>query len=254
MALSRHKEKIPGIKRIMGVLSGKGGVGKSFITANLALAMAKMGAKVGILDADIACPSLFRIFDISAKTPPDSNNQIHPVEKYGVKIVSMAGLSATEDEAIVWRGPILSKIIQQLLKESLWGELDVLLIDFPTGTSDSTLTILQQIQVDGAILVTTPQSLATIDVRRAGNMVRMLDVPMLGIVENMRGEIFGEGGGSITAQKLHTSFLGSIPLRKQIVEFCDRGTPAFFHMDELDLIFGKIARSTLEQVFANISV
>jgi len=254
LSLNRNKIKIPGIKRIIGILSGKGGVGKSFITSNLALAMAKIGAKVGVLDADIGCPSILRLYDIEDKHLTNSEKRVMPFEKWGIKIVSMAGLSATEDEPIIWRGPILSKIIQQLIVDSTWGELDVLLIDFPTGTSDSTLTILQQIKVDGVLLVTTPQSLATIDVRRAGNMVKMLEVPILGMIENMRGEVFGEGGGSIAAQKLHIPFKGSIPLRKQIVEFCDRGTPAFFHMEEIDMILGKIARSTLETVFANIAV
>lgn len=239
--------KIPGVKTVIGVLSGKGGVGKTFITGCLAATFAKLGKKTGILDANISCPDIFKIFGIKQKIIPTADNKIIPAEKYGIKIVSMAGLCATEDEPIVWRGPIVSKIIQQLLKETLWGELDVLVIDFPSGTSDAVLTILQSFAVDGVLMVTTPQQLAAIDCRRTINMAIAMKIPILGIAENMRGEVFGEGGAGRVAEIMRIPLLGSIPLRKQIASLCDEGIPPVFHMEELEMIFGKIIRSLDER-------
>jgi ATP-binding protein involved in chromosome partitioning len=165
-----------------------------------------------------------------------------------MKIVSMAGLINSEDEPIVWRGPIISRIIQQFLKETLWGELDVLVIDFPTGTSDAVLTILQNFGVDGVLIVTAPQQLATLDARRCIHLAAAMKIPVLGIVENMRGEVFGEGGGARVAEMMRLPFLGSIPLRKQIVSLSDEGIPPVFHMEELEIIFGKIVRNALEKI------
>lgn len=248
MALPQQTFKLPGVKTVLGVLSGKGGVGKTFVASCLAATFAKLGKKTGILDADISCPDLFKILGIKHKIIPTADNKIIPVEKWGLKVVSMAGLCTTEDEPIVWRGPIVSKIIQQLLKETLWGELDVLVIDFPSGTSDAVLTILQSFAIDAVLMVTSPQQLATLDCRRAVHAVEALKIPILGIVENMRGEVFGEGAGSRVAEMMHIPFLGSIPLRKQIVSLCDEGTPPVFHMEELEMIFGKVARVALEKI------
>ncbi len=248
MSLTLHPTKLPNISCIIGVVSGKGGVGKTFVASNLALTFAKLGNKVGLLDADIACSNIFKVLGIKAKLTPTADNKIIPIEKWGMKIVSMAGLTGSEDEPVVWRGPIISKILQQLLKESIWGELDVLVIDFPTGTGDVALTILQNFAVDGVIIVTTPQELATIDARKAVNMANMLKVPVLGVIENMRGDIFGEGGGSRTAEYARAPLLGSIPLRKQIVGFCDAGMPPLMQMEEVEMLFSRIARAVIEKV------
>ncbi|MEK7524225.1 MAG: Mrp/NBP35 family ATP-binding protein [Patescibacteria group bacterium] len=237
------KFKLPGIKNVIGIMSGKGGVGKTFVTTNLALTLAKSGKKIGILDADISCPNLYKMLGITSKIVPTADNKIIPAEKWGIKAVSMAGLCGSDDEPIAWRGPILSKIIQQLLKESIWGELDCLFIDFPSGTSDAEITILQNFAVDGIMIVTTPQALAMMDARRTINSAAMLKVPLVGIVENMRGDIFGEGGANRLAETYHTSFLASIPLRKAIVSQCDNGQPTVFNSEEIEMIFLRIARA-----------
>ncbi|MBI2638158.1 Mrp/NBP35 family ATP-binding protein [Candidatus Peregrinibacteria bacterium] len=240
--------KLPGVKTIIGVLSGKGGTGKTFVASCLAATLAKLGKKTGILDANISCPDIFKIFGVTQKIVPTADRKIEPAEKYGIKIVSMAGLSSAEDEPIVWRGPIVSKIIQQLLKETLWGELDALIIDFPSGTSDAVLTILQNFAVDGVLIVTTPQELSTLDARRSINMALAMKIPILGIIENMRGEVFGEGGAARVAETMRIPLLGSIPLRKQITALCDAGMPPVFQMEELEMIFGKVARIAMEKI------
>lgn len=231
----------------LGILSGKGGVGKTFITTTLALAGAKIGKRIGLLDADISFPNVFKMLGITAKLTPTADKKIVPIEKWGIKLVSMAGLTASEDEPIMWRGPILSKIIQQLLKESLWGELDVLFIDFPTGTSDAAVTILQHGAVNGIVLVTTPQELALHDTRKTLNMAQVLNVPVIGVIENMRGDIFGEGAPGRFAEMHNIPFLGSIPMRKQIAMLCDNGQPPIFSMPELEMIFSKITRAIFEK-------
>lgn len=240
-----QQQKIPGIKKIIGVLSGKGGVGKTFFATNLALVLAKNGCKTGLLDADICCPTVFKMLGITEKLIPTVDKKIIPIEKWGVKALSMAGLCASDDEPVVWRGPIISKILQQFLKETIWGELDLLVIDLPTGSSDSVLTILQQFAVDGVILVSTPQEMAITGSRRTLNMAALMKTPVLGLVENMRGDVFGEGSVSRIAQMYHTPFLGSIPLRKQIVTFSDQGIPASMQLEEIGMIFNKIARHIL---------
>lgn len=242
-----QKIRLPGISKILAIMSGKGGTGKTFVATNLAVLLAGQGKRIGLLDANISCPDVFRALGITSKITPTADNKIIPAEKFGVKAVSMAGLCATEDEPIVWRGPILSKIIQQLLKETVWGELDMLIIDLPPGTSDASITILQQFEIDYAIVVTTPQMLATVNARRAANAAYMLKIPVLGVVENMRGEIFGEGGGSRIAELLHIPFLGSIPMKKQITAFTDAGKPAVLEMEEFAMLFSRIARAVTEQ-------
>lgn len=240
--------KLPGIKFVIGILSGKGGTGKTFLATNLAALIAKAGSSVGLFDADITCPGAFRALGIKGKLMMTADNKIIPAEKHGIKVVSMAGMCATEDEPIVWRGPITTKILQQMLKESMWGNLDVLIIDFPSGTGDVPLTILQQFEVDGAIIITTPQANATVTAHRTINMVQMLEVPVIGIVENMRGDIFGEGGSHQLADKAGVPLIVSIPLRKPIVSMGDQGIPSVFHSEELASLIGKIARATFEKI------
>lgn len=249
MTLVSQRTKIPGVRTVIGIVSGKGGVGKTFASSSLAVTLAKLGKKVGVLDADINCPDIFSVLGIGDKLKVAEDKKIIPAEKWGIYAVSMAGLTETPDEAIVWRGPILSKIIQQLLKETLWGELDYLIIDFPTGTSDIVLTTLQNFAVDGLLIVTTPQPVSILATQRCLHMASMLQVPVLGLIENMRGEIFGEGGTLRICDRFQTMLLGSIPLRKHIVNFCDAGTPPVLKMEELEMIFGKISR-TLIPVFS----
>lgn len=242
-----QKLKIPGVKKILGVISGKGGVGKTFIASNLAISFAKLGKSTGLFDADISYPNVFKILGLQAKTIPTPDNKIIPIEKYGVKVISMAGLINQEDEPITWRGPIMSKIIQQLLKTAVWRDLDTLIIDFPTGSSDCVTTILQNFSLDGIIVVTTPQQLSLLDAKRTINMCYTLQAPVLGVVENMRGEIFGEGGASSLAETYRLPVLGSVPMRKQISALCDQGVPPVLHMNELEMIFTKMARFLMEK-------
>lgn len=240
--------KIQGVKNIIGVLSGKGGVGKTFVASSLALTFAKGGGRVGLLDADISYPNVFKILGLKAKIIPTTDNKIIPIEKYGIKIISMAGLLNQEYEPIMWRGPIVSKIIQQLMKETVWRDLDTLIIDFPTGASDSVITILQNFDINGVIVVTTPQQLSLLDAKRTLNMAATLKIPILGVIENMRGEMFGEGGtSSLLAEEYRLPILGSIPMRKQISAMCDEGVPPVFHMNELEIIFGKMVRFLTEK-------
>ena len=236
------KIKINGIKQILGVISGKGGVGKTFIASNLAISLAKLGKSTGLFDADISYPNVFKILGLRSKTIPTADNKIIPIEKYGIKIVSMAGLLNQEDEPITWRGPIMSKIIQQLLRTAVWRDLDTLIIDFPTGSSDCVTTIFQNFAVDGVIVITTPQQLSLLYAKRTINLCETLQVPVVGVVENMRGEIFGEGGASSLAETYRLPILGSIPMRKQISAFCDQGIPPVLQMNELEMIFTKMAR------------
>lgn len=248
MALPPQKLKLPGIGTVIGVLSGKGGVGKTFFTANLGCALSKLGKKVGILDADISCPDLFKILGITTKLSPTEDQKIVPAEKFGMKAVSMAGLVGSEDEPIMWRGPIVSRISTQLMKESIWGDLDFLLIDYPSGASDATVTILQNFAVDGCIVLATPQSLSVMDAKRTLGMLEQLGIPVVGICENMRGEMFGEGLGSRLAESKGVPFLGSIPMRRNIAQAGEAGTPAVLNIEELEMIFSKITRVLLERM------
>lgn len=249
MEISKQSaKKIPNVKAIIGVVSGKGGVGKTFVASSLALALAKSGKVAGLFDADISCPNIFKILGIQEKLQQTNENKIIPVEKWGVKTVSMAGLCAVEDEPIVWRGPIISKILQQMLMQTVWGQLDVLVVDFPTGAGDAVLTVLQNFVVDGLIVVTGPQALAMLDAKRTIKMAGMIKTPVIGVVENMRGEIFGEGGGAKIADMFRLPLLASIPMRKQIAALCDQGTPPLFQMEELEMMFTKISRVVVEKL------
>ncbi|PJC36730.1 hypothetical protein CO046_04185 [Candidatus Peregrinibacteria bacterium CG_4_9_14_0_2_um_filter_53_11] len=241
-----NPQTVPGIKKMIGVLSGKGGSGKTFVATNLALMLAKQGYRVGLFDADLSSSDTFHMMGITTRLTPSKDNKLSPAEKYGVKVMAMAGLCGKPDEPVMWRGPISSKITQQLIRETIWGELDLLIIDFPTGTPDHAISILQQFLLDGIVMVTQPQQLAALDTQRAINMVTMLDIPIMGLVENMRGEIFGEGGARQLTERNNLTLLGSIPLRKSIATMCDKGTAAVFNSDELQMIFTKIARSLVE--------
>jgi len=205
-------DRLGKIKTKIGVYSGKGGVGKTTVAVNLAVTLASQGTKVGLLDVDIDCPNVAKVMGITDK-PDYVDNQIIPSEKWGVKVVSMAFFQENPDEAIIWRGPMIHNAISQFLQSTDWDELDYLLVDLPPGTSDSPLTVMQNLPMDGFVVVSTPQDLANLDAKRCINMIRKLNLNVLGVVENYTGEIFGEGGGKNLAKEVEAPFLGGLALR-----------------------------------------
>ncbi len=227
---------VPGVKHIVAVASGKGGVGKSTVAVNLALAFQANGLKAGILDADIYGPSQPRLLGLTGhpEPHPDNKDVLMPLIGYGMETMSM-GYMVDESTPVIWRGPMVVSALTQMLRGVSWGELDVLVIDMPPGTGDVQLTIAQQIPLSGAIVVSTPQDLALIDARKGLNMFRKVNVPLLGIIENMsyflcpscgeRSDIFGNGGARAEAEKLGRPFLGEIPLHMDIRATSDAGTP-----------------------------
>ncbi len=225
---------VPGVKHIIAVASGKGGVGKSTTAVNLALGMSVNGLKVGVLDADIYGPSLPRLLAITGRPQPIQGNVLRPMEGYGLKVMSM-GFLVEEDTPMIWRGPMVISALTQMLREVAWGDLDVLVVDMPPGTGDAQLTMAQQVPLAGAVIVSTPQDLALIDARKGLNMFRRVDVPVLGIIENMsyfccpecghRSEIFGYGGARQEAEKLGVPFLGEVPLDSEVRRRSDEGQP-----------------------------
>lgn len=225
---------VPGVKHIIAIASGKGGVGKSTTAVNIALGMSLNGLKVGVLDADIYGPSMPRLLAITGRPQPVQGNILKPMEGFGLKVMSM-GFLVEEDTPMIWRGPMVISALTQMLREVAWGELDILVVDMPPGTGDAQLTMAQQVPLAGAVIVSTPQDLALIDARKGLNMFRRVNVPVLGIVENMsyfccpecghRAEIFGHGGARREAEKLGVPFLGEIPLDEEIRRRSDEGQP-----------------------------
>lgn len=231
---AQPKPAVPGVRAIVAVASGKGGVGKSTTAVNLALALAARGLRIGLLDADIYGPSLPRLMGLSGRPPARDGRTLEPLTGHGVKVMSM-GFLVAEDTPMIWRGPMVQSAIQQMLRDVAWGELDVLVVDMPPGTGDAQLTLAQQVPLAGAVMVSTPQDIALLDARKGLNMFRRVDVPVLGIVENMsyfccpncghRSDIFGHGGARAEAGRLGVDFLGEIPLDIAIRETSDGGTP-----------------------------
>lgn len=230
----RGKAGVPGVEAIIAVASGKGGVGKSTTAVNLALGLAANGLKVGILDADIYGPSMPRLLGISGRPQTVDGKILKPMENYGVKVMSM-GFLVDEETPMIWRGPMVMSALTQMLREVEWGALDVLVVDMPPGTGDAQLTMAQAVPLAGAVIVSTPQDLALIDARKGLNMFHKVDVPLLGIVENMsyflapdtgtRYDIFGHGGARREAERLGVPFLGEVPLTMDVRESSDAGTP-----------------------------
>jgi len=226
---------LPGVKNVIAVASGKGGVGKSTVAANLAVALSQTGAKVGLLDTDIYGPSVPTMFDVKERPNITTQKKLVPIEKHGVHLVSMGFLVDT-DQAMIWRGPMVTSAVKQFMQEVEWGELDYLILDLPPGTGDIQLTIVQTVPLTGAVIVSTPQTVALDDARKGVAMFSKVNVPVLGIVENMayfvpddapekKYYIFGKHGARKLAQRLEVPFLGEIPLREQIRETSDSGTP-----------------------------
>ena len=262
--LSKGKN-IPGIKNIIAVASGKGGVGKSTITANLAVSLSKLGYKVGILDADIYGPSIPIMFDVVKERPLsttiDGRSKMKPVENYGVKVLSI-GFFTTPEQAVIWRGPMASKALNQLIFDAAWGDLDYMLIDLPPGTGDIHLSIMQSMPITGAVVVSTPQPVALADARRGVAMFQQenIQVPVLGVIENMsyftpeelpenKYYIFGKEGAKNLSEDLNISFLGEIPLVQSIREAGDSGRPAALQEETpLAKAFEKITKEVIKEL------
>ena len=228
------KLQVPGVKHIVAVASGKGGVGKSTTAVNLALGLASLGLRVGLLDADIYGPSIPRMLGIRGRPQSPDGTKLLPLENHGIVCMSI-GFLVPEDTPTIWRGPMVMSAITQMLRDVKWGALDVMVVDLPPGTGDAQLTMSQNVPLSGAVIVSTPQDIALLDARKGLNMFRKVDVPVFGIVENMsyfvcphcgeRSEIFSHGGARAEAEKLGTDFLGEVPLHIAIRETSDAGTP-----------------------------
>jgi ATP-binding protein involved in chromosome partitioning len=251
---------LPGVKHIIAVASGKGGVGKSTTACNLALGLAALGLKVGILDADIYGPSQPKLFGLRGKPRLIGPRMLEPMERFGVKVMSI-GFLVDEEQAMIWRGPMVISAITQMLREVAWGELDALVVDMPPGTGDAQLTMAQQTPTSGAVIVSTPQDLALLDARRGVTMFQKVDVPILGVIENMStfccpncghiSPIFGHGGARLEAEKLGVPFLGEVPLDMNIRATSDEGRPIV--ATEPDSPHAQIYKDMARQVWAAVS-
>jgi ATP-binding protein involved in chromosome partitioning len=262
---SQKNTGVPGVKNIIAVASGKGGVGKSTVAVNLALGLAETGAKVGLIDADIYGPSIPIMFGLEGKRPKageaNGKTRIQPIEKYGIKLLSI-GFFTDPNQPVPWRGPMVSTAVKQLFNDADWGELDYLVVDLPPGTGDIHITVTQTFPVTGAVIVTTPQNVALADAKKGIGMFMMtaINVPILGIVENMayftpaelpenKYYIFGQGGGKRLAEQLDVPFLGEVPLVKSISDSGDAGKPVVLeHDNPLGAAFVEMAKKVAQQV------
>ncbi len=250
---------LPGVKSIVAVASGKGGVGKSTTAVNLALGLAAAGHKIGLMDADIYGPSMPRMMGISGQPSSSDGKNLDPMENYGIKVMSM-GFMVEEDTPMIWRGPMVQSALEQMMRDVNWGELDALIVDMPPGTGDAQLTMAQRVPLTGAIIVSTTQDIAHLDARRGLNMFRKVDVPVLGLIENMsyftcphcgeRSEIFSHGGARAEADKLGMDFLGEIPLHMDIRKTSDSGRPIV--VSDPDSEYAKAYRAIADKTWDNI--
>ena len=250
----------PGVRAIVAVASGKGGVGKSTVASNLALAMKANGLSVGVLDADIYGPSMPRMLGISGRPSSSDGKMLRPMQNYGLKCMSI-GFLVPEDTPMIWRGPMVMSALQQMLREVEWGELDIMIVDMPPGTGDAQLTMAQQVSLAGAVIVSTPQDISLIDARKGLNMFKKVDVPVLGIIENMsyflcphcgeRSDIFSHGGARREAERLGTDFLGEIPIDLAIRETSDEGRPIV--VSQPDSPYSQTFRDIAARVWQKVS-
>ena len=257
------KEALPNIRSLVAVASGKGGVGKSTTATNLALALSRLGLKVGILDADIYGPSQPRLMGLKGRPQSPDGKKLIPLENFGIKVMSI-GFLVAEDTPMIWRGPMVQSALMQMLRDVEWGELDCLVVDLPPGTGDAQLTMAQQVPLTGAVIVSTPQDLALLDAKKGVNMFRKVDVPILGLIENMSvficphcggaSHIFAHGGAKAEAEKQGVPFLGEVPLVMQIRESSDAGLPivAAAPDSEAAKLYLEIARKVWAQTLAQL--
>jgi ATP-binding protein involved in chromosome partitioning len=255
---------LPGVGAIIAVASGKGGVGKSTTTANLALGLRDLGLKVGLLDADIYGPSVPKLFNVHGKPQLKNGNTLIPMDGYGIKLMSI-GFLVDEETPMIWRGPMVMSALTQMMRDVEWGELDVMLVDMPPGTGDAQLTMAQAVPLRGAVIVSTPQDMALIDARRGVAMFRKVNVPVLGVVENMsyylcpncgtKSDIFGHGGARHEAERMGVPFLGEVPLHIDIRERSDAGLPVVATMPDGPhaQIYRAIAAQVRDQVGAGMN-
>jgi len=261
MAAAVTKRPVPGIRHIIAVASGKGGVGKSTVAVNLSLALGAMGWRVGLMDADVYGPSVAMMVGAPAPVGVTKDRRIVPLERFGLRYVSMA-LFISDETAVIWRGPMVTKLESEFLFNVEWGELDCLVLDLPPGTGDAQLTITQRVALDGGVIVTTPQEIALLDVKRGIAMFQEVNVPVLGVVENMsyhlcrkcghRHEIFTHGGGQRLAQTLEVPFLGALPIVRELREGGDTASPlvATHPKHPVTAIFKSIASTIIERLEA----
>jgi ATP-binding protein involved in chromosome partitioning len=259
-AQASRRGEVPGVGAIIAVASGKGGVGKSTIAANLALALKANGLAVGVLDADIYGPSMPRMLGISGRPQTQDGKTLRPMENYGIKCMSM-GFLVPEDTAMIWRGPMVMSALNQMLRDVAWGQLDIMVVDLPPGTGDAQLTMAQQVPLAGAVIVSTPQDIALIDARRGLAMFEKVNVPVLGIIENMsyflcphcgeRSDIFSHGGARREAERLGCDFLGEVPLDLAIRETSDEGRP--ITMSDPGSAHAVLFRAIAARVWAKVS-
>ena len=255
----RERKMVPGVKHIVAVASGKGGVGKSTVASNLALALSAAGHRVGLLDADIYGPSQPRMMGISGRPQSPDGNRLDPMENYGVKVMSI-GFLVPEDTAMIWRGPMVMSALQQLMRDVNWGELDIMIVDMPPGTGDAQLTMAQDVPLAGAVIVSTPQDIALLDARKGINMFQKVEVPVLGIIENMsyfscphcgeRTDIFSHGGAHEESGRQGVDFLGEVPLDIKIRETSDGGKPIM--VTDPDSPHSKVFREIADRVWDKI--
>lgn len=252
-------ELLPTVKHTIAVASGKGGVGKSTVAANLATALMKKGYKVGLLDLDVYGPSLPLTMGVTEVPRVLPGNKLLPIKKYGMELMSF-GFILGDDSPVIWRGPMVAKLVTQFLNDVQWGELDFLIMDLPPGTGDVQLTLVQKLALTGAVIVTTPQDLALLDVQRGANMFHKVNTPVLGIVENMsyyvcpecghRSEIFSHGGGERESKRLNVALLGRIPLNEEVMTASDKGQPMTIYNEasEISREFMNIADQLIAKV------